>query len=448
MNKPIVSVAGLRGIVGESFTPEIIVPYVAAFADMLTKKKVVVGGDSRPSREWAQPLVEGVLRARGVNVVSIGLAPTPTVGMMVRHFKAGGGIAITASHNPGEWNGLKFFHAKGEFLGVKENAKLQELMKSPPQPTKPLKIGSVHEDNNAVQYHLDKLNEVLGPLMPKRGRKLRVVLDCCNGAGSVLAPLVASAFKATPEIIFANPGRPFPREAEPLPKNIRMLRREVKRVGADFGAALDPDADRLALVDEEGNAIGEERTLLLAADAYLTLTGEETDLAVNLSTSMAIDLLAEKYGAKVVRSPIGEAHVVAAMRKAKAKLGGEGNGGVILPAVHPGRDAATALALILLGMNARRGTLSKWNATYPDFIMVKSKVDISQIPLKRTLQRARGIFKDAERIDETDGLKFIFSDSFVHMRPSGTEPIVRIFVEAPDKATAKQHLAQVQAILQ
>lgn len=448
MEEPIVSVAGLRGIVGKSFTPEIIVPYIAAFADMLTRKRVVVGGDSRPSREWAQPVVESVLRARGVEVISIGLAPTPTVGMMVRHFKAGGGIAITASHNPSEWNGLKFFHSKGEFLTPQHHHRLVELMKHPKTSKKAARVGKYTASNEAIEAHLETLLALLGPLLPARKRKLRIVLDCCNGAGSILAPLVATAFKSTAEIIFNNPGRTFPRGAEPLPENLKALTREVKLVGADFGAALDPDADRLALVDETGRPIGEERTLLLAADAYLAATGEKTPLAVNLSTSQAIDVLAQKYGTTVTRTKIGEAHVLAGMKRVGATIGGEGNGGVILPAVHPGRDAATALALILIGLHVRRTkTLSAWNAEFPDFVMVKTKVALGSIPLRRTIQRAKSIFRDAVKVDETDGVKFVFADSFLHLRPSGTEPIIRIFVEAPDKLTAAQLLKQLNAVL-
>ncbi|MBX3730839.1 MAG: phosphoglucosamine mutase [Candidatus Sumerlaeia bacterium] len=448
MEKPIVSVAGLRGIVGQTFTPEILVSYVAAFADMLSKKKVVVGGDSRPSREWAQPVVESILRARGVEVVSIGLAPTPTVGMMVRHFKAGGGIAITASHNPIEWNGLKFFHAGGEFLTPAHHHKIVELMKTPAAPKGGVRIGRFTRSDEALSTHLDTLNAVAGKYIPKRRRRIRLVLDCCNGAGSTLGPLVAAAFGSTAEIIFNNPGRTFPRGAEPLPENLRALTREVAHMGADFGAAMDPDADRLALVDETGRPIGEERTFLLAADAWLSLTGEKTPLVVNLSTSQAVDHLAAKYRTTVARSKIGEAHVLAMMKKIGATLGGEGNGGVILPAVHPGRDAATALALVLLGLHLHpRRTLSQWNAEFPDFVMVKTKVEVGDLSLKTTMRRARSIFKNAIGIDETDGIKFLFPNSFLHLRPSGTEPIVRIFVEAPDKTTAQQLLAQMQAVL-
>jgi phosphomannomutase len=448
LEKPIVSVAGLRGIVGQSFTPEILVPYVAAFADMLSKKKVVVGGDSRPSREWAQPVVESILRARGIEVISIGLAPTPTVGMMVRHFKAGGGIAITASHNPIEWNGLKFFHAGGEFLTPAHHHKIVELMKKPAASKGGMRVGRFTRSDTALSAHLAKLNDVAGKFIPKRRRRIRLVLDCCNGAGSTLGPLVAAAYGATAEIIFNNPGRPFPRGAEPLPENLRALTREVAHTGADLGAAMDPDADRLALVDEKGRPIGEERTFLLAADAWLSLTGEKTPLVVNLSTSQVVDHLAAKYRTTVSRSKIGEAHVLAMMKKIGATLGGEGNGGVILPAVHPGRDAATALALVLLGLHLHpRRTLSQWNAEFPDFVMVKTKVEVGNLSLKTTIRRARSIFKSAIGIDETDGIKFLFPNSFLHLRPSGTEPIVRIFVEAPDKTTAQQLLAQMQAVL-
>lgn len=445
MDKPIVSVSGLRGIVGETFTPDILVPYVAAFAD-LCGGTIVVGGDSRPSREWAQPLVEGVLRARGCNVIRVGLAPTPTIGMMVREHKAAGAIAITASHNPIEWNGLKFFHSGGEFLTPEHHRKLGELMKKP-RASKG-QVGKSVDATDAIHRHLKNLTKVLPPHTLGRSRRLRVVVDCCNGAASVIAPIVAATYGAKPEVIFANPGRPFPRGAEPIPANITVLRREVKRFKADFGVAIDPDADRLALVDENGRAIGEERTLVLAADAWLSMTGAKSPLVVNLSTSQAMEHLARKHGCAIHRTPIGEAHVLAGMKKHKAAIGGEGNGGVILPAVHPGRDAATAFALIILGMQDRRGPLSKWNASIADFVTVKVSAALGSLSVKQTLKRAKQLFRDADAFDERDGLKVLLKDSFVHLRPSNTEPILRVFVEAPDKVTARALLVQTQAVLQ
>jgi len=447
MEKPIVSVAGLRGIADETFTPEIILPYIVAFADSLTKKKVVVGGDSRPSREWAQPCVESALRARGVDVISVGLVPTPTIGILVREYNAGGGIAITASHNPIEWNGLKFFNKEGVFLNPKQHEKLQELIKSPSKAKSVTRVGKFEKVSDAFRIHLDKLLTALPP-KTKGKRKLRVVIDCCNSSSSMLAPILAAKYGVTPEIIFNNPGRPFPRGAEPLPENIKMLGREVKRCKADFGVAIDPDADRLAIVDETGRAIGEERTLVLCTDAYFKLKGKTSDLVVNLSTSQAMDDLAERHGVNVYRTPIGEAHVHAEMKKREATIGGEGNGGVIVPEIHPGRDAATALALIILEMQGRRSPLSKWNQSVPDYIMVKTKIEVGRLSFKQTIKRAKNLFKkNAIAFDETDGLKTIYENSFIHIRPSSTEPIIRIFVEAPDKLTAKQLLKETQAIL-
>lgn len=448
MNKsePIVSVAGLRGIVGESFTPEIILPYVAAFADLIKTKIVVVGGDSRPSRSWAQPCVEAALRARGVNVISVGLAPTPTVGMLVREFGAGGGICITASHNPIEWNGLKFFHEGGGFLTPSHHEKLHALMEKPASYKGSLPVGTYEKNADAEAIHLSRIVAHLPPKPAKGRRKLRVVIDCCNAAASTLAPLIGMTYGCTPEIIFNNPGRPFPRGAEPLPENIKVLCREVKRCQADFGVAIDPDADRLAIVDENGIPLGEERTLVLCADAYLNMIPNKTPLVANLSSSMALDHLAKKHGIGIFRSKIGEAHVTAMMEKHKSIIGGEGNGGVIIPAIHGGRDAATAFALLILGMQSTRKKISEWNKVVPNFIMVKTKVDLGSLSVADTLKHAREAMKHAVSVDDTDGLKFLFPDAFVHIRPSGTEPILRIFVEAPDKARAKQLIKEIQAI--
>ncbi len=448
MDRPIVSVSGLRGIVGETFTAEILVPYVAAFADLCGGGSIVVGGDSRPSREWAQPLVEAVLRARGCDVISAGLAPTPTVGMMVREFKGSGGIAITASHNPIEWNGLKFFHKDGEFLTPDHHKKLSALMKKPVAGRTALKVGGFRVVHDAIDRHLAKLTKVIPPPAPGKGRKLKVVIDCCNGAASEIAPKMASIYGIKAEIIFASPGRPFPRGAEPLPQNIKMLRREVKRFNADFGVAIDPDADRLAIVDEKGQAIGEERTLVLAADTWMRLTKKKSPLVVNLSTTQAVDDLAADFKVPVHRTPIGEAHVLAEMKRRKSAIGGEGNGGVILPAVHPGRDAATAFALVLIGMMGRRGPMSKWNASIQDYVMVKVSLAMGSLSLKQTARRAKSMFKDAIEFDDQDGLKIVLPDSFIHLRKSNTEPVLRIFVEAPDKVSAKALVTRIQAVLQ
>lgn len=447
MDQPIVSISGLRGIVDKSFTPDVIVPYVAAFASMLKGRSVVVGCDSRPSRSWAVPVVEAVLRARGFDVVSVGLAPTPTIGMAVRRHKAAGGIAITASHNPMEWNGLKFFGKRGEFLDAKEGEALLAALKKPVSAPAKLRTGAHRVDPSAVEKHVEGIMAVVGPLRGKRPRKLRIVLDLCNGAGSPIGPRIAGALGVLAEVIFASPGRPFPHGAEPLPENLKALGREVRRCGADFGAAYDPDADRLALVDENGKPMGEERTLLLAADAWYAATKSKKPLVANLSSSMALDRLAAARGVAMHRTRIGEAHVLAGMRKHGAEIGGEGNGGVILPAIHPGRDSSTALALIVLGMEAMRRPISAWNAVYPDFAMVKTAVPTGTVSLRKFMRRARSVFHDAVGIDETDGVKFLFDDRWLHLRPSNTEPIMRVFAEAADPNGAKELITRTAALL-
>ena len=446
VDKPIVSVAGLRGIVGETFTPEVIFPYVAAFAALVKTPKVVVGGDSRPSRAWAQPLVESILRARGIEVVSVGLVPTPTLGMMVRHHGAGGGIAITASHNPTPWNGLKFFHEAGEFLTPAHHHEMEALMTGAHAMPAVTRLGAREARTDAIDLHLAHLLRVLPPLASPT-RRVKVVLDCCNGAASYLAPRVAEAYGAEAIVLFNDPAQPFPRVAEPLPEHLGALCEAVRKHGADFGAAIDPDADRLALVDDTGRAIGEERTLVLGADCYLERTGSTKPLVVNLSTSQAIDRVAERRGLTVGRTRIGEAHVLAGLRAHGSDIGGEGNGGVILPAVHPGRDAATALALVLLGLQSGKPSLSAWNASYPDYVMIKDKVELGSVSVADTLERARCAFDARAALDATDGLKIVFADRWLHIRPSGTEPILRLFVEAPDHASAQSLLDEARALL-
>ncbi|MDX2177224.1 MAG: phosphoglucosamine mutase [Candidatus Sumerlaeia bacterium] len=433
-----VSVAGVRGIVGDALTPEVVAAFVSAYARTLPGRMVLVGGDSRASRAWIEPLVVSTLVRLGKEVVRIGLAPTPTFGILVREFKAAGGVAITASHNPAPYNGLKFFTAKGVFLGPEEFAAMKEALGGPePSPAaRPAEEVSLPPEESLLLHRA----AVQAALPIRRGR-LKVLIDCCNGAGSYLAPAVARDYGAAPMALFDDPTREFPHEAEPLPENLSALRKSVCAEGAALGFAIDPDADRLALVDECGRAIGEERTLLLAADAYLALAKRKGPIVANLSSTRALDDLAAKHGVRLHRSKVGEAHVVGMIREKRALIGGEGNGGVIVPAVHPGRDAATGIALILLGLAQKKGrTLAKWNAEFPDYTLVKDKVSIEGLDAKAILARLPALFPGGEA-DDTDGLKIVFPDRWVQVRASGTEPILRVFAEAPTEDGARALVA-------
>jgi phosphomannomutase len=444
----IVSISGIRGIAGQALTASTIVPYVDAFARLVKGRRVVVGHDARPSSKWIVPLVEGVLRSLGIDVLFVGLAATPTIGLLVRKLKLAGGIAITASHNPIQWNGLKFFHSGGEFLTAEMLAELKQLVADPNRDRLAHAIGKRAHYTDGPELHLQALLHNFPP--PERVRASRrptVLIDCCNSAGAELAPDVADAYGALFQLINSDTTKfEFPRGPEPTEANIVTLCRAVVRENADLGFAIDPDADRLAIVDEKGVPIGEERTLLLAADAFLTMQKKKSPLVVNLSTTMALDDLARSHGVPIYRTAIGEANVLAGMREHRSQIGGEGNGGVIVPKIHPGRDAATAIALVLSGLQSRGGTLSEWNASFPNYAMRKEAIPLTSHTPAEAISKFKRAFA-REKIDTTDGVKVIMADRWIHLRPSNTEPIMRIYAEAPTEDAVAELIERVSGLL-
>jgi phosphomannomutase len=281
----------------------------------------------------------------------------------------------------------------------------------------------------------------------RASRRPTVIIDCCNSSGAELAPDVADAYGALFQLINSDTTKyDFPRGPEPTEANLSALRRAVLRENADLGFGIDPDADRLAIVDEKGNAIGEERTLVLAADAFLSMHKKKSNIVVNLSSSIAINDVANRHGVKVFRTAIGEANVVAGLREHRALIGGEGNGGVIVPKVHPGRDAATGIALILMGLQARGGTLSEWNESFPNYVMLKQSVPLQGLSVSSVLAKIKKTFAK-EQIDTTDGVKVTMGDRWLHVRPSNTEPIVRLFVEAPTQEAAQELVDRATALV-
>lgn len=450
MSKPMISVAGIRGIVGDSLLPEEFLRYILAFATLIDGGAVVVGGDSRLSREMMRHLAFAGLASAGCQVYDIGLAPTPTVGMMVRKFEAAGGIAITASHNPAQWNAYKFFDSQGSFLDKEANAKLLDIAASGKFRRVGFKeLGKILERDDAIDIHIDTLLEHVD-VDRIRSRRFKVVVDCVNGVGSRIVPPLLKRLGCEANILYDNVDLEFPHNPEPLPENLAMLSKFVERVQADIGFAVDPDADRLAIVDETGRPIGEERTLTLAAAAALERAQSEGKplgpLVANLSTTRALNDVAARFGVPMFRTPIGEAHVVGRIRKEHALIGGEGNGGVIFPPVHHGRDAATGIALILDAL-ARAGNkvkVSELNARIPDYVMIKTKFDMGGMDVAKLADAMRAEFADASELVTEDGVKAVFADSWVHARPSGTEPVVRIFAEAPNEAKANDLIARAR----
>ncbi len=441
-----VGVSGIRGIVGKDLTEEIVARYASAFGLWAKERKplVVVGRDARESGPAFERAVVAGLVSVGCSVVKVGLVPTPTVQLAVEHHAAGGGIAITASHNPIEWNALKFIGSDGIFLDGADGAKVVALAAE--------RLGgdgrgaAVSEDPEAVARHLDAVLKLPAvDVASIRARQFTVALDAVRGAGGpVMRTLLERLGCEVAGINLETDGR-FPRPPEPVPENLGGLSTLVRRAGAALGIAVDPDVDRLAIVDENGTAIGEDYTLAFAVRAVLSgkrETGNGKRVVVcNLSTSLVVEDAARECGAEVVRTPVGEVHVARAILRLGAVIGGEGNGGVMYPVLHAGRDApvAAALLLTLLARDGRR--VSELVAAAPRYAIVKAKVEWGAGSREQRLERVyaelRRRFPDA-RADTQDGLRLAWRDRWLHVRPSNTEPIIRLIAEAPSGAAAQE----------
>ena len=439
-----VSVSGIRGRVGGGLTPEVVASYAAAFGAWAIaadrSKPVVVGRDSRVSGPMFHRCVIAALQSVGAHVIDLGLTTTPTCQMAVEHHHAGGGLMISASHNPIEWNALKCVGPTGLFLDAEEGAAFRALVgQNFPRATWQ-QLGDVEADDEAPARHIDAVLAL--PMIDTariRARTLRVALDCCRGAGAVIMPALLERLGCQTTIINLEPDGRFPRAPEPVAENLGELERLVVESGADVGFAVDPDVDRLAIVDERGKAIGEDYTLALAA--RVVLEQRPGTVVTNLSTSRIVDDVAGRAGGRVLRAPVGEVNVAVRMREERAVVGGEGNGGVILPDLHLGRDAPLAAALILQLLASGEETLSQIVSHYPRYAIVKDKLDRPAVALDTVYEALRSTFSDAQ-VDTQDGLRLAWEDSWVHIRPSGTEPIVRVIAEAPSEAQARALVAR------
>ena len=435
-----VSISGIRGVVGESLTPSVIQKYTLAFAKYLQKGTVVVGRDSRVSGPFVANLVKGCLLASGCKVIDIGIVPTPTVQLTIEHHKAAGGIAITASHNPIQWNGLKFMGSDGRFLNPEQAGIVYTMADRGEQALQSWDgLGTEQRDEKANQRHIEAvLNLSLIDPEVIRKRAFHVVVDTVNGAGGMIIPQLLEALGCRVTVINQEPNGRFAHTPEPLPENLTQLSEKVREVGADVGFAVDPDVDRCAIVDHEGHPIGEEYTLALAVK--LVLSKKLGRVAVNMSTSRASEDIAKYYNCMFVRSKVGEINVADKMLEIDAIIGGEGNGGVILPELHLGRDAPLAVALTLQHLAEFGGTLNELKASLPQYHMIKQKVNIEGMDPDQVLQAMIEKYKN-EPLNLLDGIKIDFADSWVHLRKSNTEPIVRIIAEAPTEEKAL-HLCQ------
>jgi phosphomannomutase len=432
-----VSASGVRGIVGQTLTPDVVLRVAGAHASFLEPGPVVVGRDTRPSGEWVSRLTQAALLASGHDVIDVGIAPTPTILYAIRHHRAAGGVAITASHNPAPWNALKLFGPGGTFLAPAQSEEVARRAKQGRAAWVPnAQVGALSQDQDAIRRHREAILSVADLDRDRiRKRRFRVVVDATNGAGSEATPALLEALGCEVDCIFCVPDGRFPRVPEPLAENLGALRERVRSTGAAIGFANDPDADRLAIVDERGEPIGEERTLQIAIDwALAQRTGP---VAVNSSTSMAVDVIAGRYGVTVHRTKVGEAHVAQKLIELEGRIGGEGNGGVIYPALHATRDGLLAAAIALDWLSRDPRGLSARVAELPQFAVVKRKLDLRLTDpdsLGEALQKA---FPDAER-NVLDGEKYLWEDRWVQVRASGTEPIVRILAEAKNETAAAQ----------
>jgi len=435
-----VSISGIRGEIGSTLTPAIIVKYIAAFAKYLNGGKVILGRDSRVSGPFVNDIVKGVLVSSGCKVIEIGIVPTPTVQLEIEHHQAAGGIAITASHNPIQWNGLKFMGSDGRFLNPEEAGKVYGLADEGEIAYKEwAELGSVSEDNGAIERHIQKVKKISYiDVDAIRKRKFKVVVDSVNGAGGVIIPALLEELGCEVVAINQEQNGKFAHTPEPLPENLIQLGDAVREHQADLGFAVDPDVDRCAIVDQTGAPIGEEYTLPIATK--LVFSKEMGRMAVNMSTSRASEDIANYYNCMFVRSKVGEINVADKMKEIDALIGGEGNGGVILPEVHLGRDAPVAVAMTLQMLLEFGDTISELKASLPQYQMVKMKVNIEGMDPDAVLAAMTEKYKE-QPMDTLDGVKIDFEDSWVHLRKSNTEPIVRVIAESPTEKEA-QDLAQ------
>jgi phosphomannomutase len=431
------SISGVRGIVGDGLDPETIVKYTSAYADFIGKGKVVVGRDARITGEMVLSLVTGTLLAKGLDVIEIGICPTPTVQYTVKTLKANGGIAITASHNPNQWNALKMLNSTGQFLSPEEYKEFQIQLNKPDRKYEDWKeIGKLTHTEEGLKKHV---NDVLNLKHINRDeikkRKFRVLADCVNGAGVYIIPEFLKKFGC--EVIELNCEKTgiFPRLPEPIPENLTETMKAVLENHADLGVVVDPDVDRLVLITNEGLPFGEENTITQAVK--FILSKDKGNVVVNLSTTRAVDDVAKEQGQKVFRSPVGEANVVKKMKEVNAIIGGEGSGGVIYPELHYGRDALVGIAITLQHITDFGGTLAELKQALPSYFIAKKRIDLVNVnpdEVIATLIKKYG----KENINTEDGLRIDFPDHWVHFRKSNTEPIIRIITEAKTQAFAEQ----------
>jgi phosphomannomutase len=450
------SISGTRGTIGgqagDNLTPQDIVESTAAFGTWLLQQgaapKVVVGRDGRISGSMVSQLVIGTLRGLGIDVVDLGLSTTPTVEIAVPLEEAGAGIVITASHNPKEWNALKFLNAKGEFISQADGEALLEIIDRGEMTYAQVNDLGYHLPvDGYIQKHVEAILEL--PYVDAeliRSKRYRVVVDCINSSGAVALPPLLKALGCEFELLNKKPNGRFAHNPEPLPHHLKRLCKTVVEEKAQLGIAVDPDVDRLAFVCEDGSWFGEEYTLVAVADYVLQQTPGNT--VSNLSSTRALRDVTERHGGQYFASAVGEVNVVTEMKRQNAVIGGEGNGGVILPALHYGRDALVGVAIFLTYMAKSDQLPTQLKAQYPSYEMVKDKIQLTPaIDVDALLKQLEERFKD-EDYSTIDGLKVDFADGWVHLRKSNTEPIIRVYAEGESQEAAQAFASRMKTAAQ
>lgn len=448
------SISGFRGTIGgkagDNLTPEDVVSSTAAFGAWLletgAQPSVVIGRDARISGQLVAQLAAATLQAMGIDVIDLGLATTPTVEMAVPLYSAGGGIILTASHNPREWNALKLLNHKGEFISAEAGKRLLELAASGDIHYAAVDaLGSYRLEAGALDHHIAQI--LAYPLVDAeaiRTRQFTVVVDAVNSVGALAIPALLEQLGCRVHVLYANMDGNFAHNPEPLPQHLTELIQQVKETGADLGVAVDPDVDRLALVGPGGSWIGEEYTLVAVAD--YVLRHRSGAVVSNLSSSRALRDLALGFGQTYHAAAVGEVNVVQKMKAVGAVIGGEGNGGIIVPDLHYGRDSLIGLALVLSHLALSTQDINQMRAAYPAYMMIKDKQNLTaDFDVEAALKRLQVHFA-AEEINTEDGLKIDFAEGWVHLRRSNTEPIVRLYAEAATEMEAQALVDRVRAI--
>jgi phosphomannomutase len=444
-----ISVSGIRGIFGTDLTPQNIVQFSAAYGTWLGGGKVVLGRDTRVTGPLCEDLITATLQSTGCDVIKVGVVPTPTVAMAVLEHNAAGGIIISASHNPKEWNALKLLNNKSEFLDSGQGQEVIQRSKEGDFAYQPYdQTGQVSTDSEALDHHINKIIG-LPYIEPQKiaDADFSVALDSVNGTGAPAVPkLLKKLGVKTVYQLNEEPSGLFAHNPEPLPEHLSDICELVKEKDCDVGIVTDPDADRLALVANEGKPLGEELTQVAAFD--FMLNKKPGACATNLSSSRAAEDIAKKYNQICYRSAVGEINVVKRMQQTDAVIGGEGNGGVINPDLHYGRDSLAGTAMILQLLAERNLSLAEYKQTLPSYFMSKSKIELEGLNGDALLQKAEDIFAD-EEINTTDGVKIDFEDGWVHLRKSNTEPIIRLYSEGitPEKAEDLAEMVQRKVLI-